>query len=121
MAESRVIQLVRGEKQSKRERELEKVNKFTGMDKWQQHRAIEKLQEKALNQTRRINNRRVQFRKLKENLRGLKGDGKWQKELLNETEDEKDEDDSFDGAETGSGSFEKGNFLESLEKMIVTT
>ena len=45
-------------------------------------------------------------------MRGLKEGGKRQKELLNKTEDEKDEDER----ETGSGSFEEGNFLESLEK-----
>ena len=63
-----------------------------------------------------MNNRREKFRKLKENVRGLKGDGgKIKKEEL-KVEDEKDEDNSFDGVEAkGSGSFETGDFLESSE------
>ena len=118
-AESKVNQLIRIEKQknnkSEKEKELENLKQFTGMDKWQQHRAIEKLKERAENQTRRINSRREKFRKLKENVRGLKEEGKIKKEVL-KVEDEKDGDDSFNVLKTeGSGSFETGDFLESSE------
>ena len=119
-AESKMNQIIRNEKQrnnkSEKEKELENLKQFTGMDKWQQHRAIEKLKERAENQTRRINSRREKFRKLKEDVRGLKGDGGKIKKVFLKTENEKDEDDGFNEAGSeGSGSFEKGDFLESSE------
>ena len=117
-AESKMNQIIRSEKNNKseKEKEIENLKRFTGMDKWQQHRAIEKLKERAENQTRRINNRREKFRKLKENVRGLKGDGgKIKKEFL-KVEGEKDGDGSFNEAEIeGSGSSETGDFSESSE------
>ena len=117
-AESKMNQIMRSEKNNKseKEKELENLKQFTGMDKWQQHRAIEKLKERAENQTRRINSRREKFRKLKENVRGLKSDrGKIKKEFL-KTEDEKDGDGSFNEAEIeGSGSSETGDFSKSSE------